>query len=120
MVKEGGLELVKAFLKSVRVWNELEECKQKPGELIDEFLDRFERYYQMTASSSSANIPTKIRALMILKRACVSYIQRVLILSKMNLEVKSRMFEAMTKELKLILGVGSGHSNVSDAIKVEP
>ena len=47
------MELVKAFLqkelgetdlhKSMRVWNELEECKQKPGESIDEFLDRLER-----------------------------------------------------------------------------
>ena len=112
--------------KRVRVWNVLDECKQKPEESIDEFLDRFDRCYQLvTASSLSANIPAEIRAFMILKRVCVSDTHRRLILSKMNLEDKSKMFEVMSKELKLILGGGPGHANVKycksdDAIKVEP
>ena len=112
--------------KSARVWNVLDECKQKPEESIDEFLDRFDRCYQLvTASSVSANIPAEIRAFMILKRACVSDTHKRLILSRMNLEDKTKMFEAMSKELKLILGGGPGHANVKycksdDAIKVEP
>ena len=69
----------------------LDECKQKPEESIDEFLDRFDRCYQLvTACSVSANIPAEIRAFMILKRACVSDTHRRLILSKMNLEDKSK------------------------------
>ena len=123
LVTDQGLDLVKTFLKkelgesdlykSVRVWNELENCKQKPGESIDVFLDRFERCYRLvTASSTSANIPAEIRAFMVLKRACVTDTQRMLILSKMDLEDKSGMFEAMSKELKLILGGGPGQANV--------
>ena len=106
----------------------MEDCKQKPGESIDEFLDRFDRcYHLVTAISTSANIPAEIRAFMVLKRACVTDTQRMLILSKMDLEDKSGMFEAMSKELKLILGGGPGQANVKigisesgDAIKVEP
>ena len=95
--------------KSVRVWNELEECKKKPGELIDKFLDRFKRCYKLvTASSYSANIPAEMRAFMVLKGACVSNTQRMLILSKMDLDDKTKMFEAMCKELKLIVGGGPG------------
>ena len=51
----------------------------------------------------------------------------MLILYRMDLEDKSGMFEAMSKELKLILGGGPGQANVKigrsesgDAIKVEP
>ena len=134
LVTKEGLALVKAFLKkelgeedlykSVRVWNELEDCKQKSGEIIEDFLSRFERCYTMvTANSTTANIPAENRAFMVLKRASVSDTQRMLILSKMNLDDKSGMFEAMCKELKLVLGGGpgqSGTSKSSDAITVEP
>ena len=117
--------------KSARVWNVLDECKQKPEESIDEFLDRFDRCYQLvTASRVSANIPAEIRTFMLLKRAYVTDIQRMLILSKMNLENKSGMFEIISKELKqlkLILRGGPGHASVKTgkseskgAIKVEP
>ena len=79
MITEEGLEIVKTWLKKelgeedlykcVRVWEELEECKQKASETIEEFLDRFERCYKMvTASSSTVNIPEEIRAFMVLKR----------------------------------------------------
>ena len=136
LITEEGLEIVKTWLKKelgeedlykcVRVWEELEECKQKASETIEEFLDRFERCYKMvTASSSTANIPEEIRAFMVLKRANVSDTQRMLILSKMNLDEKNKMFGAMCKELKLVLGGGPGHQNTSgiidkkDAISVE-
>ena len=123
LVTEEGLDLVKDFLKKelgeedlykcVRVWNEFEDCKQKPGEVIEEFLDRFERCYKLVSTSSSGtSIPAETRAFMVLKRACVSDTQRMLILSKLDLSKKSQMFEAMCKELKLILECGPGQANV--------
>ena len=80
LITNEGLEIVKTWLKKelgeedlykcVRVWEELEECKQKASETIEEFLDRFERCYKMvTASSATANIPEEIRAFMVLKRS---------------------------------------------------
>ena len=130
LVTEERLQLVKTFLqkelgeadlyKSVKVWDELEECKRRPGEAIDDFIDRFERCYMMvTANSSSANIPAEIRAFMVLKRACVSDTQRMLILSKMNLEDKPKMFDAMSKKLKLILGGGPGITSVKNDSNIE-
>ena len=130
LVTEERLQLVKTFLqkelgeadlyKSVKVWDELEECKQRPREAIDDFIDRFERCYMMvTANSSSANIPAEIRAFMVLKRACVSDTQRMLILSKMNLEDKPKMFDAMSKKLKLILGGGPGITSVKNDSNIE-
>ena len=87
------------------------------SETIEEFLDRFERCYKMvTASSSTANIPEEIRAFMVLKRANVTDTQRMLILSKMNLDEKNKMFGTICKELKLVLGGGPGQQNVSGAI----
>ena len=73
----------------------------------------------VTANSSSANIPAEIRAFMVLKRACVSDTQRMLILSKMNLEDKPKMFDAMSKKLKLILGGGPGITSVKNDSNIE-
>ena len=80
----------------------------------------------VTSSSSTANIPEELRAFMVLKRANISETQRMLILSKMNLDEKSTMFSKMCKELKLVLGGGPGQQKVNvgsdrkDVITVEP
>ena len=134
LVTEGGLQLVKDFLKkelgeedlykNVRYWNELEDCKQRDDEEIESFIDRFERCYTMvTSCSSTASIPAEIRAFMVLKRAKVSDTQRMLVLSKANLDKKEEMFDSMCKELKLILSGGPGKitsKSSDDAIVVEP
>ena len=133
LVTDEGLDLVKAFLKKelgeedlykcVRVWNELEDCKQGSEEGIEEYLDRFERCYNMVKSSSATdNIPEEIRAFMVLRRINASATQRMLILSMIDLNVKDGMFEKMCREIKLVLGGGPGkaHKVSDDAISVEP
>ena len=88
LVTVDGLQLVKDFLKkelgeedlykSVRYWNELEDCRQRDDEEIEAFIDRFERCYTMvTCCSSTASIPAEIRAFMVLKRAKVSDTLRI-------------------------------------------
>ena len=116
MVKELGEEDLD---KMVRVWNEFENCRR--GDKSVEFLHSFERCYNaVMATSSSARIPAEIRAFMVLKRAGVSYTQRMLVLSKLNLENKDKMFDNMCKEIKLVLGGGPGTNQVAgEAIKFE-
>ena len=41
-----------------------------------------------------------------LKRARITDTQRMLVLSKMNLDEEDKMFSTMCKELKLVLGGG--------------
>ena len=135
LVTKEGVELVKTFLKKelgeedlykmVRVWNELENC-QRSVKTIDEFIDSFERCYtSVTSISKTTNIPAEIRAFMVLKRANVSDTQRMLVLSKIDLNDKAGMFDKMCKELKLVLGGGPGKpikddNNSNDGIRVEP
>ena len=98
MVKEWlKKELDKENLyKRVKLWEELEDCRQKNNETIAEFVDRFERCYErVAASSETAKIPEEIRAFMVLEKADVSDTQRLLILSKTNHEEKTTMFSNM-------------------------
>ena len=131
LVRAGGVKLVRDFLvkelgeedldKMVRVWDEFESCRRGDKSVVD-FLDSFERCYNaVMAISASARIPAEIRAFMVLKRAGVNDTQRMLVLSKLNMEDKAKMFDNMCKEIKLVLGGGPGTSQVAgEAIKVEP
>ena len=131
LVRAGGVKLVRDFLvkelgeedldKMVRSWDEFENCRRGDKSVID-FLDSFDRCYKaVMAISASARIPAEIRAFMVLKRAGVNDNQRMLVLSKLNMEDKAKMFDNMCKEIKLVLGGGPGTSQGGgEAIKVEP
>ena len=131
LVRAGGVKLVKDFLvkelgeedldKMVRVWDEFENCRRGDKSVVD-FLDSFERCYNaVMAISTSARIPAEIRAFMVLKRAGVNDTQRMLVLSKLNMEDKAKMFDNMCKEIKLVLGGGPGTNQMAgEAMKVEP
>ena len=87
---------------------------------MGEYLDRFERCYdRVVASSDTAKILEEIRAFMVLERADVSNMQRMLILLKTNLEEETTMFSNMCKELKLVLGAGPGQAKANVAEKDE-
>ena len=131
LVRSGGVKLVKEFLvkelgeedldKMVRVWDEFENCRKGDKSVVD-FLDSFERCYNaVMAISQSARIPAEIRAFMVLKRAGVNDTQRMLVLSKLDMNNKAQMFDNMCKQIKLVLGGGPGTSKAAnDAFKVEP
>ena len=119
LVTEKSLGLVKEWLqkepseenryKCVRVCEELQECKKKVDETIDEFVDRFERRYKLgTATNKGAYITGEISAFMVLGKAKIMDMQRMFVLTKMNLSDAYKMFSAMCRELKLDLGHGTG------------
>ena len=126
-----GLDLVKEFLakelseedleRSVRLWDEFEECKRDKQE-IGEFLSDFERRYnKVVIASKTAKIPSELLAFMALKRSGATSTQRLLVLSRLDYTNKDKLFENMCRELKLILGGGPGNSSCStDAITLEP
>ena len=117
LVKEEGLKLVKAFLdkelgeddleKQVRTWFEFENCQRGDKE-IEDFISDFDRAYQKAAKASGSQIPSQVRAFMVLKRSNINQTQQMLVMSKLDKEKKDQMFENICKELKLVLGGGPG------------
>ena len=88
LCKEGGLQLVRDFLKkelgendldkSVRRWDKFEDCR-RGDKGIEEFILDFERSYNNLISAvSTAVIPAEIQAFMLLKRAGITSTQRTL------------------------------------------
>ena len=130
LVRAGGVELVKEYLKKelgeedldkmIRVWREFENCRRGDKSVV-EFLDSFERCYNaVMALSTSARIPAEIRAFMVLERAGLNATQQMLVTTKLNLVEKTKMFDNMCREIKLVLGGGPGANRENDnTMKVE-
>ena len=67
LITEEGLEIVKTWLKKelgeedlykcVRVWEELEECKRKASETIEEFLDRYPEVKRLSSRFNEDETP---------------------------------------------------------------
>ena len=97
--KVGGLSLVKEFLdkelgeddleRNVRTWNEFEDCTRGNKDKED-FVSEFERQYNKAKNASKVKIPEEMCAIMVLKRANVSKVHRMLILSKLDKKDKFR------------------------------
>ena len=81
LAKVGGLQLVKDFLdkelgeddleKKVRTWDEFEDYTRGSRE-IENFVLEFDRHYQKAKNASKVEIPTEVRAFMVLKRSNVT------------------------------------------------
>lgn len=130
LAKEGGLELVKGFLekelgeddleKQVRTWDSFEDCTRGTKD-IEDFLSDYDRAYKKAAAAAKIVIPASVRAFMVLKRANIDRTQRMLVLSKLDKNDETKMFDNMCKELKIVLGSGPGasKSDSNAAIKTE-
>ena len=54
--------------KCVKVWREFESCKRETDENVEEYMDRFEKYYEGVVLSIEIILEV-IKAFMILRRA---------------------------------------------------
>ena len=85
----------------VQHWDEFEEIK-RGDQNVEDFISSFDRAYRKVESDGS-KIPSTQKAFMMLKRANVSKVQRMLVLSKMNLDDRDKLYENMCKELKVVM-----------------
>ena len=106
--------------KQVGTYDSFEDCTRGTND-IGEFLFDFDRAYKKAEAASEIVIPASVRAFMVLKRANIDRTQTMLVLSKLDKSDEVNMFENMCKELKIVLGSGSGtnKSDINAAIKVE-
>ena len=121
LAKEGGLELVKGFLekelgeddleKQVRTWDSFEDCTRGTKD-IEDFLSDYDRAYKKAAAAAKIVIPASVRAFMVLTRANIDRTQRMLVLSKLDKNDETKMFDNMCKELKIVLGSGPGANKI--------
>ena len=131
LCKEGGLELVREFLKkelgeedlnkTIRVWDELEDSVR--GDMgIEQYISEFGRAYNKVKVSAKVELPDKILAFMLLKRSGADKTDRKLILSRLDKDGKSKMYESMADAIRWVMGdtLGAAAKPKKNDIKVEP
>ena len=100
--KEAGLETLKAFLdKCLKKddltdrwlkYDDFDECKRSDGQSVDEFIIKFDEKYNKIKKGGS-QIPQDILAFMMLKRACLTKNERLLVVSGMDYTKKDELYE---------------------------
>ena len=131
LCKEGGLELVREFLKkelgeedlnkTIRVWDELEDSVR--GDMgIEQYISEFGRAYNKVKVSAKVELPDEILAFMLLKRSGADKTDRKLILSRLDKDDKSKMYESMADAIRWVMGdtPGAAAKPKKNDIKVEP
>ena len=120
-----AFELVKNFLKkelagneiqkALSKWKGLEQCTRDDGESIEAFIDRFDSdFVSMSNANPTMNMPSEIKAFMLLERAKVIGLEEKMVQSRLNFSDKDTLYEQMELALREVLGVGPGKSVKQD------
>ena len=102
----------------IEKWDEFENCRKKENQTLEDFLSDFEMKYNRVKSSGT-NLPEEVLAFMLMKRAGLTQLEKMLILSRIDLEKKDQLFKAVKLNMTNFLGkrVKEGTSN---DLKLEP
>lgn len=128
---EEGLKSVIEFLDqelgknaiddAVEKWEEFDNCRKEDNQTLEEFISDFETKYNRIKASGTI-MPQEILAFMLMKRAGLSQVEKMLVLARIDMEQKADLFKNVKTHMKNILGkrLNDQRSAKTDAIKLEP
>ena len=129
LVKEDGLERVKEFLNKelgknavddvIEKWDEFDNCKKTDSQSLEDFINDFEVKYNRIKATGT-KLPEEILAYMLMKRAGLKHIEKMLILSRIDIEDKTNLFKDVKTNMKNILGKRLQDKVNEDQIRLEP
>ena len=111
--EDDGLEKLLSFLDEelgrnavedvVDKWESFDACKKGASQSIEEFINDFEAKYNRIKQTGST-IPAEILAYMMMKRAGLSQVEKMLVISRVDMEDKANIFKNFKIHMKNILG----------------
>ena len=84
-------------------WEEFDNCKKQDSQSLDEFISEFESKYNRIKLTGT-KLPEEILAYMLMRRANLTHIEKMLILSRVDIEKKDDLFKNVKVNMKNILG----------------
>ena len=124
-----GLEKVKDFLNKelgknavddiIEKWDSFDSCKKEDSQSLEDFITDFETRYNRIKVSGT-QLPGEILAYMLMKRAGLTHIEKMLILSRIDIEKKDTLFNDVKSNMKNILGKRLQDKSKADQITLEP
>ena len=106
----------------IEKWEEFDNCRKSENQSLEDFISEFETKYNRIKASGTV-IPEEVLAFMLMKRAELSQVEKMLILSRIDIEEKKTLFRNVKLNMKNILGrrlQNQKGSDNKDAIKLEP
>ena len=107
------------LVDSLEKYEEFEKVERKPGQPINEYLSSFEWKYRKI-ENKGMKLPAEVLAFRLIKKASISGDEKVLILSEMNFENKSTLYDDAKKALKKYKGIYSEEISFATNISMRP
>ena len=102
----------------VEKFDDFDDFRREDGQSIHEYIAMFNAKYRKK-EKKKMTLPSEILALKLLKKANITKEERLLVLTGMNYEQKSTLYEEAKSSLKKFKGDDGGQQEKS-AIKLEP
>ena len=126
---DDGLKLLLKFLDKelgknavddiIEKWDDFDSVRKTESQTLEEFISDFETKYNRIKSTGT-QMPEEILAYMLMKRAGLTHIEKMLILSRIDIEKKDTLFKDVKSSMKNILGKRLQNKNTEDQLKLEP
>lgn len=127
---EGGLKKVLDFLDKeigkdaiddvIEKWDDFDSCKKEATQSLEDFVADFE-LKSNRVKATGTTISDEILAYMLMKRAGLTNLERMLVMSRVDMKDKTRIYKDVKLNMNNILGKCLKSKNESqDAIKLEP
>jgi len=127
---EEGLQKVIEFLDKeigknavddiIEKWDEFDSCKRESTQSLEDFIADFELKSNRVKATGTV-ISEEILAYMLMKRAGLTNLERMLVMSRVNLEQKSEIYKNVKLNMANILGKClKNRQENQEAMKLEP
>lgn len=130
---ENGLKKLLEFLDTelgkdaisdvIEKWDDFDSCKKSEAQSLEDFIAEFESKSNRVKSAGTT-LPEEILAYMLMKRAGLSNLERMLVLSRVDMTKKDTLYKEVKLHMTNILGKclksGANSSASVDSIKLEP
>ena len=107
------------LVDSLEKYDDFEKFERKPGQPINEYLSSFEWKYRKI-ENKSMKLPAEVLAYRLIKKANISREEKLLILSELNFENKSALYDDAKKALKKYVGIYSEEISSITNISLRP
>ena len=128
--EENGLQRVLEFLDQelgkdaiddvIEKWDDFDSCKKKESQSLEDFISEFEMKSNRVKATGT-NLSGEILAYMLMKRAGLTNLERMLVLSRVDIADKVNLYKNVKLHMSNILGkcMKTNKEN-NDAYKLEP
>lgn len=103
----------------IEKWEDFDNCKKSDDQALEDFIADFEAKYNRIKTAGT-NLPEEVLAYMLLKRAGLTHIEKMLIISRIDMDKKEVLFRDVKCNMKNILGKRLQVKGSENQIKLEP